>query len=328
MAPTIHDVRLKTVSVVIVNWNTRDLLRACLESLPWSSDRLGLEVIVVDNGSDDGSAGMVTDEFPRVKLLRNSENVGFVRANNQGLRFATGDFLFMLNSDTEVREGCIQRLAEVAAMDERAGAVGPRLLNSDGTLQASVGPFPRVVHRLFPSRFEHWYRRAVEARARASAEGITKVDWIAGAALLCRRDVLEAVGPLDERYFMWYDDTDWCQRLRKAGYERVFVSDAVVVHYGRQSGGKLADRQLAEQLLDSEYLYLRLHAGRVTTCLVFALRVGKALLKWVFASNKVVRSEASFRLSYHRSRFGRFCLGGLTKAAAEELGGREEHAAT
>ncbi|MEI6502125.1 MAG: glycosyltransferase, partial [Armatimonadota bacterium] len=126
-----------TISTVIVNWNTRDLLRACLRSLPWGSAALRLEVIVVDNGSSDDSAAMVEAEFPQVRLIRNADNVGFVRANNQGLAAATGDWLFMLNSDTEVREGAIERLAAVAGRDLGIGAVGPRLLNSDGTPQVS-----------------------------------------------------------------------------------------------------------------------------------------------------------------------------------------------
>ena len=309
-----------TVSVVIVNWNTRELLRACLASLPWNSDRLSLEVIVVDNASEDGSAEMVSSGFPAVRLIRNAENVGFVRANNQGLRAATGDHLFMLNSDTELWPGCIERLVEVAASDPRIGAVGPRLLNTDGTTQRSAAPFPQAVHRFFPSRFESRYEACLQRRVEASADHTATVAWLAGAALLFRRDVLDVVGPLDERYFMWYDDVDWSQRLRKAGYQRVFVAEAEVVHHGRQSGAKLANRRLAEQLFDGEYLYLRLHAGRAATCLVFAMRVGKAALRWLFPFGQAAREEAAFRLSYHRKRLVRFCLAPLPDRSHEAAG--------
>ena len=141
--------RPPTVSVIIVNWNTRELLRACLDSLPWDSERMRIEVIVVDNASEDGSATMVAEQFPQARVLRNRENVGVVRATHQGLRAATGEFLFMLNSDTEVRPGAIERLVEVLAADERIGAVGPRLLNPDGTSQSNAAP-PSQCHPPLP----------------------------------------------------------------------------------------------------------------------------------------------------------------------------------
>lgn len=301
--------RPPTVSVVIVNWNTRELLRACLASLPWDSERVRIEVIVVDNASEDGSAQMVAEQFPQARLIRNAENVGFVRANNQGLRAATGEFLFMLNSDTEVRPGAIERLVEVLSSDPCIGAVGPRLLNTDGSPQPSAGPFPSLIHRFVPARSEARYQRDLERRVRESPHRVAPVAWLAGAALMTRRDVLERVGPLDERYFMWYDDLDWCQKLRASGYERVFVGDAVVVHHGRQSGGRLTSRALQAQLFDSEYLYLRLHAGRLATCAAFALRIAKAAVRWVIGPAPA-RAEAAWRLGYHRERRG-LCLGAL-----------------
>ncbi len=293
------------VSVVIVNWNTRQLLHACLASLPWDSPLVALEVIVVDNGSEDGSVEMVATDYPQVKLIRNPGNVGFVRANNQGLRAATGDFIFMLNSDTEVRRGCIERLVEVISRDENIGAVGPRLVNPDGTYQRSAGLFPRLLFRILPSIFERHYDKQLEKLA---ASGRTRrVDWLSGAALFTTRRVLEQVGPLDERYFMWYDDLDWCQKLRRAGYDRVFVPDAVVMHHGRQSGAKLQNLQLQEQLWDSEYTYLRLNGGLLTTWLVFGLRVAKALMRWCLSVSPTTRKDAAWRLSYHRRRLLRFC---------------------
>jgi GT2 family glycosyltransferase len=278
--------------------------------LPFASPSLVLDVIVVDNGSTDGSPEMVASEFPAVRLIRNTENVGFVLATNQGLLAGTGDFLFSLNSDTEVRPGCIERLVEVASSDPAIGAVGPRLLNPDGTPQVSVAPFPLVIHRLLPSRFEHAYNVRVEQRLLASTAGVSRVDWVSGAALLFRRDVLERVGPLDERYYMWYDDVDWAQKLRKAGYDRVFVADAAIVHHGRSSARKLDNLALAQQMFDSEYTYLRLHAGLAATWMVFSLRVAKAFLRWLVPLG-ASRADAAFRLSYHAQRFRRFCLSSL-----------------
>lgn len=304
------------VSVVIVNWNTRELLRACLQSLREQGQSVNLEPIVVDNGSTDGSVEMVEQEFPSVRVIFNRENVGFVRATNQGLRAATGDFLFLLNSDAEVRPGCVERLVDVAANAPTIGAVGPRLLNTDGSHQISVCPFPRIIHRLFPARFEARYHLQRQRLLETSKQDTVRVDWIAGAALLFRREALERVGPLDERYFMWYDDVDWCQKLRKERLDRVFVANAEVIHHVRQSGRQLDEGILSEQLFDSEYTYLRLHAGLLATWLVYAMRIGKASLRWAFTCSRQTRSDACFRLSYHWRQFGRFCLFRLPGSAS------------
>ncbi|MFQ6097179.1 MAG: glycosyltransferase family 2 protein [Armatimonadota bacterium] len=295
------------VSVAIANWNTRDLLRACLGSLLGRTHGVRLEVIVVDNGSDDGSPQMVRAQWPEVTLIENADNEGFARATNQALRRASGEFLFLLNSDAEVRAGCVERLVEVASSDERIGAVGPKLLNTDGTRQASTGPFPRVIHRLLPSMFERRYDTGLQARLAASPDRTAQVDWICGAALLFRRDVLETVGFLDERFFVWYEDLDWCQRLRRAGYRCVYVAGAEVVHHRRKSAGRIRSRDLAQQLFDSEYTYLRLYGGRIGVASVFALRVAKALVRRALGSEQA-RSDAAFRLSYHLQHFRRFCL--------------------
>ena len=293
------------VSIAIVNWNTRDLLRACLRSLPWDSAEVELDVIVVDNASRDDSVAMVRREFPAVRLLRNRSNLGFVRANNQALAAGRGDFLFMLNSDTEVRAGAIERLLQVLAAHPHVGAVGPRLLNGDGSPQVSTGPFPRLLHRWLPGRFETRYARDLEQRLAASPEPLAAVDWLGGAAVLTTRRVLARIGALDERFYMWYDDLDWSRRLARAGLERWFVGDAVVVHHGRQSGAQLANRTLAAQLLRSEYTYLRLHDGVAATWAAMALRVAKAAAQ-LMKPGAAAKDEARWRLRLHANLWSQF----------------------
>lgn len=295
------------VSVVIVNWNTRELLQDCLNSLPWDSQRVELEVIVVDNGSEDGSPEMVEQHFPQVRLIRNEDNLGFVLANNQGLRAATGDFLLMLNSDTEVQPGAIERLVEVLAEDEQIGAAGARLLNADGTPQIFGGPFPRLRHLLTPSSIQYARDLQAEREGLTMEAPLQEVDWLIGAAVMTRRDVLERVGPLDERYFMWFDDFDWGRKLQRGGYRRVMVSDARVVHLVRQSASRLRPRALTAQILDSEYLYLRLHEGRAVTLLVYASRIARSVARWMLSSGEA-REEAAWRLGFHRRGFVRHCL--------------------
>jgi hypothetical protein len=315
MSPNMPEGPLR-ISVVVVNWNTCQLLRACLASLPTDRANLVLETIVVDNGSTDGSPEMVAREFPGVRLVRNDENRGFVKANNQGLRAATGDLLFMLNSDAEVCGDALERLATVLLSDPRIGVVGPRLLYSDGTRQPSAMPFPRFTQGLLPSAREHRLNMAIDAHA-ISLNEITRVDWLVGAALLFRREVLEIVGPLDERYFMWLDDVDWCQKLRHAGLDRVFVPDAVVIHHKAKSIGQLAPGQFTSQLLDSEYLYLRLHAGLTTTWLVYVGRMLKLMRRWCLGSSPQVRHDAARRLVYHWRNLVKYCLKPAPPAARD-----------
>ncbi|MCC7494657.1 MAG: glycosyltransferase family 2 protein [Fimbriimonadaceae bacterium] len=292
-----------TVSVVIVNWNTCELLRNCLRSLPAASaGELRIEPVVVDNGSHDGSPEMVAAEFPEAVLVRNTANVGFVLANNQGLAAASGDYLFMLNSDTEAEPGCLDALVAALA-DPAVGAAAPKLLNTDRSYQFSAGAFPQIWLRMLPAHFEHRFNTA-QSRIHADASENTVVDWLVGAALLTRRDVYQRVGGLDERYFMWWDDIDWSQKLRAAGFQRVYVPGAQVVHHGRQSGGRLENWRLQQQLFDSEYTYLRLHAGWLPTALVYASRSLKALGRWCLPLPE--RDGAAVRLRYHASRWRRF----------------------
>jgi hypothetical protein len=302
-----------TVSVIIVNWNTRDLLRNCLASVIATGEQLELEIIVVDNGSEDGSPEMVAGEFPAVRLLRNLDNIGFVRANNQGLRAAAGTFLWMLNSDTEVQAGCLQRLVAVVAADPAIGAVAPTLLNPDGSYQFSAGRFARPWLRILPATFENRYNREGDQRA-MSAQGPLRMDWLVGAALLTRSEVLAKVGPLDERYYMWLDDMDWCRKLASAGYARVYVPQAQVAHYGRQSASKLQSEQFAAQLLDSEYLYYRLHHGLLATWAVYIARSAKEFGHALLARSAEGRRLARFKLSYHRRNLVRHCLSPLRAA--------------
>lgn len=229
------------LSVCIVNWNTRTDLHNCLASLAGGAQAVPLEIFVVDNASTDGSAEMVAYEFPHVHLVRNSENMGFAHANNQVLSQCRGEYILLLNPDTVVHPRAFDLL--VAEMDAHpeAGIGGPKILNSDGSLQYSCRRFPNFtagmlrnnpLGRLFPQHekvqdylmtdFDH--------------AGITEVDWVSGAALCIRRDVLQRIGLLDETFFMYCEDVDLCYRAHQAGWKILYFPAAVVTHYiGRAS---------------------------------------------------------------------------------------------
>ena len=255
------------LSIVLVNWNTRDLLTQCLESLigdheimirghGWqSADQAdsGTDVLVVDNASSDGSAAMVQDRFPWVQLIENKDNVGFATASNQGIRYTQGRYVLLLNSDTQVRPGALDALVGFMEVTPQAGATGPRLLNADGSLQPSCHPLPtpgREFWRLF--FLDRIWRRATYPMHRWDATAPRQVDVIQGACLLLRRDALTQVGLLDEQYFMYSEEVDLCFRLAQAGWERWWVPGAEVIHFGGQS-----TRQMAEAM------YLQLYRSKV-----------------------------------------------------------------
>jgi GT2 family glycosyltransferase len=290
------------LSVVIVNRNTRELLKACLESIIRFAGELVMEIIVVDNGSTDGSAEMVGTGFPDVRLIRNDANTGFAHPNNQGLAVSRGRYAMLLNSDTEVRSGALARL--VSFMDEHpeAWACGPALFYPDGRVQPSCRSFPSLwVHfcdmffldRLFPrtrtfgnleTRFDH-RRTAV-------------VDQPMGAALLVRREVLEIVGFLDERFTIYYNDVDWCYRIRRSGRQLWFVHDAHVVHHlGATTGVENRSLKLGVEMTRNVFDYYEKHFGRRG---LFWFRVwliaGFTLRSLVFSLASIVRSSEAARL--------------------------------
>jgi N-acetylglucosaminyl-diphospho-decaprenol L-rhamnosyltransferase len=219
-------------SVVVVNYQTDSLLQTCLESLEGSPAR---EVIVVDNSATLRKAGF-PERFPRVQFVENRENVGFAAASNQGLLRARGRNLLLLNPDTVVHKGALEVLEGHLDDHPSVGAVGPRLLNPDGTLQYSCRRFPGYL-TIFFGRYSLLTRllpgNSISRRYLYldwSHDSVSEVDWLSGACLMVRRDVLERIGPLDEAYFLFVEDMDWCRRIRDAGLSIVYLPGATVTH--------------------------------------------------------------------------------------------------
>jgi N-acetylglucosaminyl-diphospho-decaprenol L-rhamnosyltransferase len=235
------------LSIVIVNWNGLDLLLKCLESIRTFPPKTDYEIIVVDNASTDGSVEwlqLAAARDARLKVIENKENLGFSKANNLAFASSRSQFLLLLNSDTEVKAGAIDRLLDTIKADPKIGACGPKLLNSDGSLQVSVWPNPPTpwelllnglrLYKLLPkskrgdwllgSHWDHSERR--------------EVPFLSGAALLVRREVIESVGGLDESYHMYHEDVEWCLRMSRGGWKLVFEPAAEVIHYGGQSASR------------------------------------------------------------------------------------------
>ncbi len=268
------------LSIVIVSYNTRQLLRECLDSVCASlaESTLTSEVIVVDNASRDGSAAMVRTHFPQVRLIANEDNRGFAAANNQALRAVgcgTGDiphllspkYVMLLNSDTIVSGDALTTLVRFMDENPRAGACGARLLHSDGSFQHSAFAFPTLLqilldffpinYRLTDSRLNGRYPR----RLYQAGEPFL-IDHPLGAALMVRREAIEQVGLLDERFFMYCEEIDWCLRIKAAGWGIWCVPEAEIVHHVAQSTGQFRDEMFVA-LWKSRYRLFEKHYSRL-----------------------------------------------------------------
>ncbi len=235
------------VSIIIVNWNTRDLLRECLRSVHAETRDVSFETIVVDNASTDGSPAMVAEEFPGVKVIANDANRGFAAGNNQGLAAATGRYALLLNSDTVVLDRAIERVVAFADRHGEAGVVGCRIRNADGSLQPSCSTFPSLtnlalmatyLYRLFP-------RNRFAGRDRMTwwgHDGEREVEVMTGCFLLVRREVVEKVGGFNESYFFGGEEVDWCRRIGEAGWKLMFTPSATITHLGGASARSLGWR--------------------------------------------------------------------------------------
>jgi N-acetylglucosaminyl-diphospho-decaprenol L-rhamnosyltransferase len=275
------------VSVIIVSWNTRALTTGCLASLPAGAGTATWDAWVVDNASSDDSLAVIRRDFPHIHLIANTDNVGFAAANNQGIRACAGRYLLLLNSDTVVAPGSLATLVAFADAHPRAGVVGPRLVNPDGSFQTGPTPFPslwteflsvtgigrRLTYRGYPSR-----RPSASTAAQST-------DYVVGACMLARHEAVEQVGGLDESYFMYSEEPDWCWRMRQAGWETWYTPDAVVTHFGGQSTSQVREAMLVA-LYRSKVRFFRQHRSTLSAACLTALfmiasrvrRVVRALL--------------------------------------------------
>ncbi|MBI3967978.1 MAG: glycosyltransferase family 2 protein [Chloroflexi bacterium] len=254
------------LSVVVVSFNTHELLRACLDSVlsqrlpPERGDRL--ELIVVDNASSDGSADMVETVFgDSVGLVRNKWNLGFAAANNLGLRRAKGRYVMLLNSDTVVQRDAFLTLVRFMDHHPEVGMAGPRLLNPDGTIQPASFHFPTLLMLwldFFPSH-PRLLGSVWNGRYRAElAERPFSIDHPLGACIIVRREAMDEVGILDEGFFMYCEEVDWCYRMRASGWKIYHVPNARVLHYGGQSARQVSD-EMFYQLHRSRLRLIRRH---------------------------------------------------------------------
>ncbi len=311
------------LTVIIISWNTANLLRACLRSVLTQSNKLSLQVIVVDNASSDGSADMVNRAFPQVALIRNATNVGFAVANNQAMRQARGRYVLLLNSDTVVLGDALQTACDYMDKNPDVGVLGTRVLNTDKTVQLTCFADPSLLnmallalglHRLPWPRFlgrdrmRHW-RRDCER----------DVDVVTGCFFMIRPAMMQQVGLFDEQFFFYGEETDWCMRIRSAGWRVRFAPLGEVIHHGGASAGMLHERKgllLADGLVR---VHAKHHGTASAACAWLLLLLGNALRAIVFGLRGMLPKQYESRRS--AIRFAQIVRGliGVKRSGASPL---------
>ena len=277
---------MSDLSIIIVNWNTKEFLLPCLRSILGGERRMDWEVIVIDNGSQDGSREEVKKVFPFAHFVENEKNFGFAKAANQGLQKASGRYVLLLNPDTQVKNGAIERLVLFMEAHSDVGVVGGQLLNADGSKQNSIANFPSLATELFnKSLLRVLFPKRFPGKERNYSEPV-EVDSVIGACMMVRREDLAQVGFLDENYFLFLEETDWCYRMKNAGWKIYHVPQAEVFH--SQGKSAEADKKRAKvEYFRSRYHFFKKNRGGGQWFILLAgllMRLGCELLAMTVAS--------------------------------------------
>lgn len=264
------------LSIIIVNWNTRNHLKWCLRYIYTRTKGINFEVFVVDNGSHDGSVELVEKNYPSAKLIRNQTNVGFAKANNQAIRQAKGKYVLLLNSDTKVVHQTLVKMVEFMEENDKVGILGCKLLNPDGSLQPSCRQFPSLLsqiiillklHNLFPN-----LKTIRDYYMLDWPHDVTKkVDQVMGACFLVRRKVFDKIGLLDEKYFIWFEEVDFCRRALKAGWDTYFLPAAEIYHEKGASFNQVLSPKRQAWFNKSVLRYFRQHEPLLSHLILLSL---------------------------------------------------------
>jgi len=246
------------LTIIIISYNTKELLRNCIKSIYENIDNIVFEIIVVDNASTDGSPEMVENVFKNTILIKNNTNDGFAKANNQAITIANGDYILLLNSDTIVRKNTVQPLVDFMKMHIKAAAVGPKVLNFDGTLQSKGHVFPSIIFALI--RFFGINKIMTEnlknkllSKFYWDENELRQVDWLSGCCLMIKKTAFFDIGNLSEDFFLYCEEVEWCYRARKRNYQIWYVPNAEINHLNRSSPFEKRD----EAFIDSRIIFYK-----------------------------------------------------------------------
>ena len=282
------------VSIIIVAWNVKNLLMECLESVFQETKDISFEVIYVDNASEDGSVEAVEQTFPDVKIIKNQENLGFIKANNQAIKIAKGRYILLLNSDTLVLDNAIAKTTQFADKNPEAAVIGCKVMNPDRTLQRDCFMYPSLLNMLISSLYLNklFPKSKFFGRERMTwwdFNDFKEVETICGCYALVRKKAIDQIGLMDENYFVYGDDPDWCYRFHTAGWKNMYTPNAQIIHYGGQTT-KSIKFTFKLQLFGSKLIFfykfrslLSFYTARFLTAMFCTLRIpywiGVALFK-------------------------------------------------
>jgi len=299
------------ISICIVNWNARDYLERCLQSIFQNKGNLDIEIWVVDNNSSDGSIEMIKGKFPEVNLIRNKDNIGFARANNQVIRKSNSPYILLLNPDTIVYPGTLKTLANFLDKHSDVAMVGPKILNEDSSIQYECARhFPTVWSEFFVlttlyKRFPKNKLFGYYLMSYWNHNDRKEVDCISGSCMMIRKDVLDRIGLLDEDFFMYGEDTDLCYRIKQAGYKIWYIPEVKIIHFGGKSTEQAIDLFVREAR-KSMQRYFEKHYG-LKSVVIYRIGVVIAMLSVLaisaimfFAGSK--KSKTRFALIIKKSK--------------------------
>ena len=293
------------LSIIVVTWNGKKYALECIASLKSQPSLLSIEIIVVDNGSTDGTPEAIRTEFPDVTLIENRANLGFAKANNIGMASSRGKYVCLVNSDVVIPPGCLEKMVEFMGVHPEIGVLGPKMVSPDGGIGASVMRLPTVwntlccalgMHKVFP-------RSALLGGFSMDAysyDAVDNVEVLTGWFWMIPRKALQMVGGLDEQFFMYGEDIDWCHRFLDAGWQVVFYPDAGALHYGAASSGEAPMRFYVE-MRRANLQYFRKHHGRLGV-LGYRLAIWMNELtrmagySFTYCCNRHRRPEAAFKI--------------------------------
>jgi GT2 family glycosyltransferase len=298
---------MNPVSIIIVSWNARGYLHDCLVSIRETGAAMVGQVIVVDNGSSDGSPEMVAQDFPEVELIQTGSNLGFARANNIGLKRASGAYVALINSDVIVHEKCIERLVEFLERHPSVGLVGPKIVSGDSHVQPSCRRLPSLWNTTCRAlaidglMSQHpWF--SGQAIRDSDPKAAAEVEVLSGCFWLARREAVAQVGGLDERFFFYAEDLDWCKRMWDAGWQVTYLPEASATHFGGGSSGN-APLRYSIELLRANLIYWRKHYGRPGQTFFYLLSVLHHALRLVARGSKqLFGNDSSGENAYKRMR--------------------------
>ncbi len=294
------------LSIIIVSWNVQGYLLNCLESIKEHPCSEEFEVIVVDNASNDGTTEAVENGFPDITIIANTENLGFGAANNQGIKISKGQYILFLNPDTIIHKDSLDMLIAFLDNNDDIGICGPQLLYEDGTVQPSARCFPDFLsaldrHTIFRSFKIFWKQHKKYMMFDFDFDKQMDVDQIMGAALITRRSIIEQLGEFDERFYMYYEEVDFCYRVKKAGWRIVFTPDTVITHLAGRSSSQIPIENRI-MFMTSLLRFFRKHRGKRTTAMFNIIFKPTLILRDIYKLIDAVLSCISAAIIFKQQR--------------------------